>query len=207
MGIINEQGASKLSIRSLAKSLGVQTNAIYTHYDNLDAIEEAVVVRLLDQIPLPDAASPEPLRDQLVEHFVALRSALIVHPQVTTGRVGSPAWIANARHLECAFTQLAARGVDMSTAQVAYSALSGVTLMSAAHTNAYRNADEQGDHRHALASLKAGNATQVLKMMELPQMKLPVEERFRRLIGALIDQLLPASVGKGGKKPAARRKA
>jgi AcrR family transcriptional regulator len=196
--IIDEQGTDKLSIRALAKRLEVQANAIYTHFDNLDAIEEAVVEKLLNQIPMPDASSKVPLRDQLIDHFVALRAALVLHPEVTTGRVGTPAWLGNARHLDCALAQLTARGVDLSVAQVAYSALSGVTLMSAAQENAHRRADGASDLRKGLAAIKSIQANHLLQLMNLPVMKLPAEQRFRQLVSTLIDQLLPASVAKGG---------
>jgi AcrR family transcriptional regulator len=199
LDIIDARGSAQLSIRALAKQLGVQANAIYTHFDKLESIEEAVVEKLLAQIPMPDASSPVPLREQLLEHFVALRGALLLHPRVTTSKVGSPAWVGNARHLDCALAQLAARGVDMATAQIAYSALSGVTIMSAMQANFYRHEDEADDRRSAITALKSLHADHLQQMMALPVMKLPPEARFRQLIEALIDRLLPSSVGRGTK--------
>ena len=198
--IIDTEGTDKLSMRSLAKHLEVQANAIYTHYDNLQAVEEAVVDRLLNKIPTPDASRGPPLRDQLIDHFAALRAALVLHPRVTTFDVGSPAWISNARHIDRTLEQLVAQGIDIAVAHVAYTALSGVTLMSAAQANAYRHADVTSDQRKALAALKHIQANHVMQMMSLPSMHLPVEQRFRQLVGNLIDLLLPASVAKPPKK-------
>jgi AcrR family transcriptional regulator len=197
--IIDEHGMDKLSLRSLANRLDVQANAIYTHYDNLEAINEAIVEQLLLDIPSPDAASTTPLREQLIEHFVALRAAFLRHPRVTTGRVGSPAWIRNARQLDNVLAQLVSRKVDIAAAEVAYSALAGVALMNAAQENAVRDEDAPGNRRKAAAAVKAIDARHVIAMMNLPRFKLPAEARFRQLLGSLIDQLLPASVAKGGK--------
>jgi AcrR family transcriptional regulator len=197
--IIDEHGMERLSLRSLASRLDVQANAIYTHYDDLDAVVEAVVETLLIDIPVPDAASKTPLRDQLIEYFVALRSAFVRHPRLTIGQVGSPAWIRNAQQLDRVLAQLVARKVDMAVAEVAYNALVGVALMDAAQQNVGRNDDVLANQRKAAAAVKTIAATHVIAMMNLPRLKLPADQRLRQLLGALIDQLLPASVAKGGK--------
>ena len=197
--IIDELGADKLSMRSLASRLQVQANAVYTHFDNLEAINEALIEKLLERVPVPDAASKTPLREQLIDYFVALRSNLMLHPRVTTGRVGSPAWVRNAQHLDCVLAQLAARNVDMAVAEVAANALMGIALMSATQANAYRNENATSNLRKAQAVVKELKAPHLVAMMNLPNVKLAPDQRIRYLLGAVIDGLLPASVAKGGK--------
>lgn len=203
--IADESGAERVSIRALASRLKVQATAIYTHFENLEAIEYAVVEKLLLKVPPLDAGSPIPLKQQLIEHFLGLRSAHVAHPRISTGRIGSPAWNRNAQHLDDVLKQLAARGVDMATAQVAYSALSGVTVLTAALINVHRGEDASTAVRRATASLKAIKANKVLEMMALPESKLAEEERFRNLLGALIDGLLPRAVARAGKVAAGKR--
>jgi len=175
----------------------VQATAIYTHYDSLEEIESAVLDKLLQAVPVPDASLKRPLREQLIDHFVALRSTHALHPRVNTGRIGGPAWVRNALHLEHVLSQLAARGVDMTTAEVAYSALSGVTIMSARFADAYRGDDEATAQRKTAAALKTIQAPHVIQMMSLPDSGGDPEQR---LLGALIDRLLPPSVALGGKR-------
>ncbi len=197
--IADESGAERVSIRALAARLGVQATAIYTNFENLEAIEAAVVEKLLLGVPVLNAESPLPLRQQLIEHFVALRDAHIAHPRVSAGRIGSPAWRRNALHLNEMLKQLAAHGVDMATAELAYTALSGVTVMAAVLVNAYRGEDQATAPQRALAALTSIKADQVLRMMSLLDSKQSADEHFRQLLGSLIDRLLPRSVARTGK--------
>ena len=197
--IIDLQGADRLSIRSLAAHLKVQATAIYTHYDNLEMIEDTVVDRLLSEMPMPDASLAAPLRGQLVEYFVSMRKAHILHPRLATvGREGSPAWNRNLQHIDAVLAQLLARKVDLATAEVFCRTLTGVTLLSALQETS-APAQSRTSPQKTFAAIKAAGAPLVLEMLSAADPKLSAEDRFRQLAGTLIDRLLPASVAKGGR--------
>src|SRR5262245_16106954 len=73
-----DEGGS-LTLRSLASRLDVQASTIYTYFDDVTRVEDAVIESLLAGVPMPDAAAPQPLRTQIVEHYLALRAVLIQH--------------------------------------------------------------------------------------------------------------------------------
>lgn len=197
--IIDQQGAGRLSIRSLAAHLKVQATAIYTHYDNLEIIEDAVVDRLLSEMPMPDASLAKPLREQLIDYFVSMRSAHILHPRLSTvGREGSPAWNRNLQHIDAVLAQLVARKVDLATAEVFCRTLTGVTLLNALQETSAA-AQSRTTPQKTFAAIKAAGAPLVLEMLSAADPKTSPEDRFRQLAGTLIDRLLPASVAKGGK--------
>ena len=164
MEIIDRHGATRLSVRALASHLGVQHTAIYTHFVGIEAIEEAVLERLWLDVPLPSADSPIPFRDQLIDYFVALRSAHVLHPEISTGKVGSRPWVQNAVRVNSVLEQFARRGIDGATAEIAYFALIGVTVASAMIANANRASTGADDPAKIAKALKDAGATHLIAL-------------------------------------------
>lgn len=79
LAIIDAEGLDALSMRRLARDLGIEAMSLYHHFPNKDAILDAVVAAMIRQMTLPDPM-PSSWVDQLVELIDAFRRALVAHP-------------------------------------------------------------------------------------------------------------------------------
>lgn len=77
--IIDAEGLDALSMRRLARELGVEAMTLYHHFPNKDAILDGVGELVLAGMTLPDPI-PEDWMDLLVEMCVSFRRALGEHP-------------------------------------------------------------------------------------------------------------------------------
>lgn len=78
--ILDAEGRPALTMRRLAKSLGVEAPSIYAHIGGKDALVDAVLDRVLDSIELPEAGSDA--HAALKEGLTSYRHALVAHPAV-----------------------------------------------------------------------------------------------------------------------------
>jgi TetR/AcrR family tetracycline transcriptional repressor len=88
IGLLDEQGLDKLTVRKLATELGVQAPALYWHFDS----KRALLDQMTDAMLAPATAGLEqsaPWQRWLEESFQALRRALLAHRD--GGRVASGA--------------------------------------------------------------------------------------------------------------------
>jgi AcrR family transcriptional regulator len=200
--IIEQEGEGALTLRSLSGRLGVQAATIYTYFDQLREVEEAVLENVLSAIPRLDIAAQAPLREQLIDHFTAVRAAHIQHPRLASGPVGSVAWQAGLRQMDNALAQLVAAGMELQDALMAYAGLLGMTVNSASSAREAGDESAATAQRKFLASMK-GELPYVLKVIELLQGKTPGEGGFRWQIGVLVDRLLPRTAAAA--KPAKKR--
>lgn len=198
--VIDQQGEQALTMRSLSARLKVQASTIYTYFDQMGDVEEAVIELRLAAIPMLNAESEMPLHEQLIEHFTAVRAAHILHPKVSPGRIGSVAWRWGLRQIDNVLAQLVAAGMDLEVALVVSAALLGVTVNSAANARELGDEDLVHIQRKVVTGMKGFALPYVMQVMKLPTAQLPAEESFRRLLGILIDRLLGESV-RAGKKP------
>ena len=76
--VIDEEGEAALTMRRVARSLGVEAASLYGHVASKDDLVDAVLDRVLDAVLLP-APTANPLAD-LVAGFAAYRQALVAHP-------------------------------------------------------------------------------------------------------------------------------
>lgn len=81
LAVLDEGGASALSVRAVAGRLGVLPNALYTYVADRAALERAVAERLLAGADLTLLADPAiPPRDRIRAYALALRATLLAHP-------------------------------------------------------------------------------------------------------------------------------
>lgn len=79
LDIIDREGSQALSIRKLAAKIGVHGPALYHHFDNKDAILEAVARRILRDLPAPRSRT-ESWQLWAVRTMVSYRESLLGHP-------------------------------------------------------------------------------------------------------------------------------
>ncbi len=78
LALAEERGLDGVTMRAVAKRLGVTPMALYRHVGAKQALLDALVERLLDELPIPD---PElPWQERLRELALALRETARRHP-------------------------------------------------------------------------------------------------------------------------------
>ena len=81
IALMDEQGAAALTMRRLARELGVESPALYWHFENKDALCRAVVDTVGAQLQVATVTGGSPRR-RLEHHFTAIRDHWREHPSV-----------------------------------------------------------------------------------------------------------------------------
>lgn len=111
--IADEEGLAGLSMRRLAKALGVEAMALYNHVANKTAILDGLAERVFAEVELPDPALPWPERVRRLA--TNMHSALGRHPVVPLALVtdqANPTTLAAVRPIEALIGALAEAGFD-----------------------------------------------------------------------------------------------
>ncbi len=188
LALLVRDGVEALSLRGLARELGCVLGTINYHFDNLADLEDAVVARLLERLPVLDAARPEPLREQLVALGLAQIEAHGTHPYLR--HVAGPISIEiAARQLRQHWTTLQTLGLPEHLAMLCMEMLSGLAHNRGTEIYRLRNGGERAVHLYQEFSRKLGKA---------PPMKLTaasfsvkgLEPLHREMLGNAIDIFL-----------------
>lgn len=111
--IADEEGLSGLSMRRLAKALGVEAMALYNHVANKTAILDGLADLVFAEVELPDPALPWPERVRALA--TSTHAALGRHPVVPLALVtdqANPTTMAALRPIEALVGALAEAGFD-----------------------------------------------------------------------------------------------
>ncbi|MFC5289830.1 TetR/AcrR family transcriptional regulator C-terminal domain-containing protein [Actinokineospora guangxiensis] len=96
LAVIGGEGVAAVSMRTVAKVLGVDPKSLYNHVDGKEGLLDAVAERILGAIELP--APGGDTRDDLRRIAHAFRASAFAHPEaaslVLTRRLGSTAALA-----------------------------------------------------------------------------------------------------------------
>ncbi len=79
IAMIDAEGADALSMRKLARVLGVEAMTLYHHFPSKDAILDGVVGRVFAEMRVPEPF-PQEWTAMAEEMFVAFRRVLVEHP-------------------------------------------------------------------------------------------------------------------------------
>ena len=129
--VMEESGFSALTIRGLARHLGVNHATLYNYVEHIGEIEQEALDHLMTRIPMPDPEKPEPLRQQLIEHLLGVRRVQILFPKFCYAPAGTPAWrvhMSAVAHVLKTCTDSDEQIEDMA---IAYNALIGLIATSA----------------------------------------------------------------------------
>lgn len=81
--MFSERGFAAVSMRDLARELGIQAPSLYSHYPSKDALLEATIAPLMDAVDKLLAEAPtEPVSDEERRRWLAAYVRLIVHERV-----------------------------------------------------------------------------------------------------------------------------
>jgi AcrR family transcriptional regulator len=144
--IADREGLEGLSFRRLADALGVTPMALYNHFDNKQAVLEAILDHVVATYRPTDHDSSTP-REFLVRTFSIFRAAMADHPSLVplthTWLTAGPGSV-SLDLMEACLRVLADAGLEADDAVRAFYALMGFTLgfcaMEAA-TRVHRKAD------------------------------------------------------------------
>ncbi len=138
LGIIDTQGAEALSMRRLARELGVEAMSIYHHVPNKQALLDGVVeLSLTAQAPSqPPSGS---WQDTVAAAVLGFRRALIAHPNVLPLMVAHPPTSseATAMYIEGPLRFLVAQGLSDADASALFEAVFALSFGHAMLTTNY----------------------------------------------------------------------
>ena len=80
--LLDEQGFDAVTMPSLAKRLGVGTMSLYRHVDDKDDLIDAVAVRVLSGVAVPNGDADD-WKGRVVGYLRALRAATLAHPALS----------------------------------------------------------------------------------------------------------------------------
>lgn len=140
LGILDAEGAENLSMRRLAKELGVEAMSLYHHVPNKQAVlAGAVEVALTSQQASPPE-SPSDWKDTVLAAVCGFRRALTTHPAILPLIVATPPSSpeANAMYIEMPLRFLVAQGFDDRDAGQLFEAVFALSFGHAMLTTSYK---------------------------------------------------------------------
>ncbi len=135
LAIADEEGLSGLSMRRLAKALGVEAMALYNHVANKSAILDGLADRVFAEVELPDPALPWPERVRALA--TSTYAALGRHPVVPLALVtdqSNPTTLTALRPLEALVGAIAEAGFDDQGVRRAFSSVNALVYGTLALT-------------------------------------------------------------------------
>ncbi|MFC5832126.1 TetR/AcrR family transcriptional regulator C-terminal domain-containing protein [Nonomuraea insulae] len=146
LALADEEGLEGLSMRRLAKILGVEAMSLYNHVSNKADLLDGIAERVFAQVERPD---PElPWREQVRAVALNMYRAFLRHPVVPLALVtdrSNPTSVRALEPLDALLGALFAAGFDEAGAWRALSAVNGLVfgtlLMS---TGGFSEADKSG---------------------------------------------------------------
>ena len=119
--LLGEKGIQELSLRDIAKRMGIKAPALYWHFSSkevlIDYIAEAILQKELSGLRVREDS--EPWQDWLTNHLTHLRAAMLAYPdggRIVAGAHLYPA-VTLAKSFECSLQSLRSAGLDLETAR------------------------------------------------------------------------------------------
>lgn len=132
--VMEKEGFAALSMRSLARELGINHATIYNYFENIEDVEREALAGLMTSVPMPDRENPAPLRQQLIQHLLAVREIQLVYPKLCHAPAGTPTWRLHMNGLVTILKNCCTDEEQFENAIIAYNALIGVVATSAERT-------------------------------------------------------------------------
>ena len=192
--VLDEEGYRPLSMRSLAQRLGVNHATLYNYVGHIEDVEGEAIAFLIARMPLPSADRPEPMREQLIEHLLAVRELQIQHPHVLHPPMGSPTWYSHQITTNTVMRALMPYGSSLGEVMVAYQTLIGFMASSAERARASGHVsfpDFIRAQQTAILAVPVEESELVRRVLAEPGKLKPKTDSLDLILGHLIDRLLP----------------
>lgn len=133
LSVMEKHGFAALSMRSLARQLGINHATLYNYVSSIDEIEQDALDQLMARIPMPDKHRDTPIRHQLIDHLLGIHEIQTLFPSFCNAAPGTRTW---RLHMRCMAAIMDA--VTDSPDQIEDAAIAYNTLISLIATNAER---------------------------------------------------------------------
>ena len=193
--IADRDGVNALSMRTLARELGVMPNAIYTYFPTKDAILDALLDSLLEQIDT-DGLDAFGWREALITIMDDSRHLLLAHPRLVDVFLTRPNTGPNAARLgEATFHALGKAGLVGEQAVAAFRILLIFSLGYAAFQGPRLGDVERSRRGEAAFRDLPGDRYRQMRDLALPLSRPPDDETFLAGIGWLLDGIERTAAG------------
>ncbi|MFA5939738.1 MAG: TetR/AcrR family transcriptional regulator [Sinimarinibacterium sp.] len=196
--VLEYEGFGALTMRALAQRLGVNHATLYNYVGHIEDIENEALASLTSRVPIPSVDRPEPLRQQLIEHLLAIRDLQLQHPHMVHAPVGSPTWRSHMKITNQVLRALTAKGGSVVESAVAYNVLVALMATSAERARSTHNASPRPQdlkyfeiERQAILALPEKDSDLIRKPLEQPQSEAAQFASFVAVLDHLINRLLP----------------
>lgn len=132
--VMEQDGFAALSMRSLARQLGINHATLYNYVGSIAEIEQDALDELMKQIPMPDKACDKPMRQQLIEHILAVHETQLLFPSFCHAPPGTRTWQVHMRCMAHILDACTEHDDQIEDAAIAYN-----SLISLVATNAERS--------------------------------------------------------------------
>ncbi|HXO25865.1 MAG TPA: TetR/AcrR family transcriptional regulator [Thermoanaerobaculia bacterium] len=165
--LVEEDGIEALTMRDLARALGVEAMSLYNHVANKGDLMDAIVDLVIGEIELPSGA--EDWQVAIRHYAISAHRVLLQHPwacSLAISPTSTPApGATRLRHMEWLLARLREAGFSPELAYHAYHALDshvlGFTLWQLGHAAAAKSLGDASDRATFVASflreLRAGD--------------------------------------------------
>lgn len=191
--VLDQDGYSALTMRGLALRLGVNHATLYNYVGHIEDVESEALEFLMARVPIPSADNPAPIRQQLIEHLLALRDLQLQHPHVLHAPIGSPAWRLHVKMMNRVLKALKPRNATLAEMVLAYNALTALMATNAERarvSGATNFSDYIEAQRRATLTLPLQDSDLLRQVLtaRLPGVSV---NTLPDVLGYLIDRLLP----------------
>lgn len=191
LDVMEQDGFAALSLRSLARQLGINHATLYNYVEHIGDVEQDALDELMTRIPMPDRGRPEPMRQQLIEHLLGVRRIQQLFPKFCLAPAGTRTW---RLHMSCV-AQIVRSCCDdddqVEDVAIAYNALIGVIATSAERSNLTGSAVPISADIDALAALPRDEFEPLFRPLRSGNGYSARLTSFVYRIDHLIDRLIP----------------
>lgn len=134
LDVMEKDGFAALTMRSLGRELGIKHSTLYNYIDDLGDVEQAALDELMTRIPMPDPSKPEPLKQQFIEHLLAVRQIQILFPKFCHAPPGTRTWRLLMGCMAGILSSCCQNDDQLEDFAIAHNALLGLIATSAEHS-------------------------------------------------------------------------
>jgi AcrR family transcriptional regulator len=144
--IVDDEGVDALSMRRLARELGVEAMSLYHHFENKDAILACVIdIALEAEAPARSDMHPASWRDPVAAAVLGFRRVLVKHPNVLPVMAAHPPISGNsAVYIRGPLQFLSANGFADADATDLFQGVFSLAFGHAMLSTSYRSIDIEG---------------------------------------------------------------
>lgn len=191
--VLDEDGYRALTMRGLAQRLGVNHATLYNYVGHIEDVESEALESLMALVPIPDRQHPAPMRQQLIEHLLALRELQFQHPHVLHAPIGSPTWRSHVKITNRVLRAIKPGAQSLTQTVLAYNALTALMAGNAERARASGVGDYakfiQAQRRAVQTVPKADS--ELFHRLLSKQLPGPDVDSLTEVLNYLIDRLLP----------------